>query len=823
MVRMRVLYLGAVLLVLTVAAYLPVWRNGLVDFDDELYISTNPQVMQGLTWSGFRWAWTNYHGNYWQPLAWLSLQLDTQLFATRSRDGQPIPSPAAIHGHNLLWHGASVLLLFGVWHRLTGALWRSFLVAALFAVHPMHVESVAWAAERKDVLSVFFGILTLWAYAGYVAKPGWQRYLLVAAAFLLSLLSKPMLITLPFVLLLLDYWPLRRWPADTRPPAADQPAPSPQPPARGAPEGRGASLSPLAPGGRGGGGEGVPASLGWLVLEKVPLFVLAAGVGVVTLTARVQVGAAVSLSVIPLSARLANAVAAYGWYLFRTFCPWHLGVLYPHAGRNWSLLPVLEGAAVLLAGTLLALWQAGRRRWLLMGWLWFVGTLVPVLGLTQGGAQAWADRFSYWPHIGLFIATAWGLAELVDRWHIPVWASGTAGALLLGCLAAMTWVQVGYWRDTGTLWERALAVTRDNDVAHVHLGYYYLQRGRPDKAELHFAEAVRIQPDYAHYRSFLGAVLLSLGRVKEAAGQLQEAVERDPNHIDVWYNLGMARLSRQEREAAIRCFRKVLELRPESADAFTGLGLALWGAGKRQEAVENFRAALDLDPEQAEAWHGLGTAHLVQGRPDEAIEALRKAVQYNPQSAKANSDLGLALGRRGKWAQAVSSHNIAVRLQEQGGEFLDKMTLTGATQDAISDIVVFRCRLAHALNQLGSRQAAAAVYRAAFRVDPYWPSRLAAKAWKLATTHEANLRDPRLAHELASQAIEGVGDPPADMLDTLAAAQAALGQFREAVETAQQALDKASAAGEAALAGSIRDHLRHYERGEPVTAGPPKK
>jgi tetratricopeptide (TPR) repeat protein len=797
MVRMRVLYLGAVLLVLTAAAYLPVWQNGLVDFDDELYISTNPQVMQGLTWSGFGWAWTNYHGNYWQPLAWLSLQLDTQLFATRSRDGQPIPSPAAIHGQNLLWHGASVLLLFGLGLRLTGAPWPSFLVAALFALHPMHVESVAWAAERKDVLSCFFGILTLWAYAGYVAKPGWQRYLLVAAAFLLSLLSKPMLITLPFVLLLLDYWPLRRWPADTRPPAAARPSGCP----------------PAA----------TPASLGWLVLEKVPLFVLAAGVGVVTLTARVQVGAAVSLSVIPLSARLANAVAAYGWYLFRTFCPWHLGALYPHAGRNWSLLPVLEGAAVLLAGTLLALWQAGRRRWLLMGWLWFVGTLVPVLGLAQGGAQAWADRFSYWPHIGLFIATAWALAELVDRWRIPVWVSGAAGALLLGCLAAMTWVQVGYWRDTGTLWERALAVTRDNDVAHVHLGYYYLQRGRPDKAELHFAEAVRIQPDYAQYRSFLGAVLLSLGKVKEAAGQLQEAVERDPNHPDAWYNLGMARLRRQEREAAIRCFRKVLELRPESADALTGMGLALWGAGKSQEAVENFRAALDLDPEQAEAWHGLGNAHLVQGRPDEAIEALRKAVQYNPLSAKAYSDLGLALGRRGQWAQAVSSHNIAVRLQEQGGEFLNKMTLAAATPDAASDVVLFRCRLAQALNQLGSRQAAAAVYRAAFRVDPYWPGRFAAKAWKLATASEANLRDPRLAHELASQASEGVGDPPADMLDTLAAAQAAVGQYREAVETAKKALNKASAAGEAALAASIRDHLRHYERGEPVTAGPPKK
>jgi tetratricopeptide (TPR) repeat protein len=463
----------------------------------------------------------------------------------------------------MVWHGGSVLLLFGLWHRLSGAKGRSFLVAALFALHPMHVESVAWAAERKDVLSVFFGILTLWTYLYYLEKPNGKRYLLLMTTFLLSLLSKPMLVTLPFVLLLLDYWPLHR-------------------------------VLPIRS----------------LLVEKVPLFVLAAVVGLVTLLILERSEVLVSWTTLPLSARLANAVSAYGWCLERTFWPQNLAVLYAHPYRHWSLLPVVVGSGMLLAITLLAVWQARRRRWLIVGCLWFVIALMPVLGLAQGGEQAWADRFNYWPHLGLFVAVVWGLTELVERLHIPIWACGGGVVFALGCLGVLTWRQLGYWRDTPTLWERAVAVTADNDVAHVHLGYYYLHRYRPDKAAAHFAEAVRIRPDSPDYHYFLGAVLLSLGKAEEAATQFQAAVERQPHHPDAWYNLGMARLRQGNSRQAIRCFREVLLVRPDSADALTGLGLALWRDGQRQQAVDAFQSALRINPQQTEAQRGLYEASL---------------------------------------------------------------------------------------------------------------------------------------------------------------------------------------------------------------------
>ena len=420
----------------------------MVDWDDEVYITENPGVLGGLSWGGLHWAWKNDEAPYWQPLTWLSFQFDAHCFSTRTPQRAVVLSPAAFHGQNLFWHCGSVLLLFGLLRRLTGASGRSFLVAALFAVHPMHVESVAWAIERKDVLSGFFGLLTLWAYVRSVERPGWKWSLATATAFLASLLSKPTLITLPFVLLLLDYWPLRR----------QQP-------------------------------------FGRLVREKGPFFALAAWAAVATLTTRAQHGSVVSWDVLPLSARLANALTAYGWYVASTFCPSRLAILYPHAYRNWSVPGAVAGGTTLLVLTLLAVWQVRRRPWFLVGWLWFVGTLVPVIGLAQGGAQAWADRFSYWPHIGLFAAIVWGFGELADHCRIPALVCGTTGAVVLGSLAALTWIQVGYWKNSQTLWQHALAVTENNDHAHQHLAICYRRQGALREADAHSFEAFRIQSE----------------------------------------------------------------------------------------------------------------------------------------------------------------------------------------------------------------------------------------------------------------------------------------------------------------------------------------
>jgi tetratricopeptide (TPR) repeat protein len=493
-------WLFAVLALLTVTAFLPVWKNGFVDIDDDWYITANPRVIQGWTPQGFEWAWTTFRGKYWQPLSWLSLQLDAHLFSTQSAAGERVLSPAAFHGQSLCWHVASVLLLFALWQRLTGARWRSFLVAALFAVHPMRVESVAWATERKDVLSVFFGILTLWAYGRYAEKRSWWRYLAVAAAFSLSLLSKPMLMTLPFMLLLLDYWPLCRMSSAVLPDGSMRSAPA-------------------------------PLSVSRLLLEKALFFALAAGIAVVTAIARDQTKAAVPLSDLPMSARLANALTAYGSYVLNTFYPVHLAVLYPHPLENWSMASVLAGAGLLLVISLISLRMAKQWPWLIVGWFWFVVALLPVIGFAQGGPQALADRFCYWPHIGLFVAVAWGLGELVERQRIPSLFCGIGGASVLGCLAVLTWIQVGFWHDPLTLWQRALAVTERNAEAHDHLGKYYLERGQVDEAEYHFAEAFRIEPRSLDHRRSLSITLQRPGRVAQSAAALKRRLCRTCHHV----------------------------------------------------------------------------------------------------------------------------------------------------------------------------------------------------------------------------------------------------------------------------------------------------
>lgn len=453
---MRTWYLCAGLLALTAIAYIPLWGNDFIDYDDDLYLTSNPRVLEGFTGEGFRWVWTIDRAPYWLPLTWLSFQLDAHCFAQRTPEGDIVLPPAAVHGQNLFWHSANVLLLFGFWQHVTGRRWHSFLVAALFAVHPMHVESVAWAVQRKDVLSVFFGLLTLWAYVRYVYQPGRPRYLAVGVAYLLSLLCKPMLLTLPFVLLLLDYWPLGRLR-----PSTDAP-----------------SLRTMLIG---------------LIREKALLFLLAAVFAFITLEARSNRGSLVALSTVSLSARFANALTAYGWYLGSTFWPVQLGILYPHPYDNWSPLSALAGAVLLLALTLLAWWQARRRPWLIVGWLWFVGTLVPVIGFAQGGRQAWADRFSYWPHIGLFVALIWGLGELVERFRIPALVPRLAAMLVLGLLVMRTWNQIGYWINSEVLWQRALSVTTNNDFVHQRLVRFYAIQGRHEEAEFHMFEADRIQ------------------------------------------------------------------------------------------------------------------------------------------------------------------------------------------------------------------------------------------------------------------------------------------------------------------------------------------
>jgi tetratricopeptide (TPR) repeat protein len=430
-------------------------------------------------------------------------------------------------------------------------------------------------------------------------------------------------------------------------------------------------------------------------------------------------------------------------------------VFYPHPEGNWHVLPVLAGAAALLSASGLALWQARRRPWLLVGWLWFVTALLPVIGLAQGGKQAWADRFCYWPHVGLFVAVVWGLAGLAGRLRVPAAAAALAAGLALAALAVLTREQVGYWHDTETLWVRDLAVAEDNALAHQHLTVLYLKLGRLDRAAEQAAEAVRLRPDVPALNYSLGVALMTLGRDDEADQALVEAVRHAPDSAGAWHNLGVARLREGRPEEAAHSLSQALTLAPASADTEAILGLALWRSGRREEAMRAFQAALELDPDSADAWHGLGVARLTQGRPAEAAEALTRSLRLNPGLVGAYADLGLALGRLGRWNQAAGCHRRAVALEEAVEEQLREVHGRVSAPEAIPQLVLYRCRLAFALDHRGDRPAADAAYREALRRDPAWPQELQARARQLADDPDEGRRDPLLAAEMSAQAERG--------------------------------------------------------------------
>lgn len=574
----------------TVAVFGPVASFEFLHYDDNAYITENPRVLEGLSGRAFETAFLMGHNSSWQPLAILSHMADITLFG---RDA------GKHHLVNLLFHLANTALLYGLVLRLGG--WRTgaVLVAGLFALHPLHVEPVAWISSRKDVLSGFFLFLTLFAYLGYVGKPNAARYTLAGVLFVLGFLSKPMLVTLPFVLLLLDYWPLNRI-HDRR-------------------------------------------AVRRVVVEKLPLFALSALGIIATLYFQNQGGAVKSVEAYPWPARLTGSILAYGGHLAKTVWPHAMAPYYPHPGADAPLVPVLASAAALGAITAAALLTAKSRPYLAVGWLWFVGMLLPVSGLVQFGSHLGADRYTYLPHVGLFMAIVWLVQDLASPSPALQRAAAVAGLAVVGAFSLVSARQVMYWRNDATLFAHAIEVTRPTPLAHTKLGFGLQAQGRLDEALEHFEAALELDPKYIYALNNLAAAHAAKGEARKAREYLERALEADPTNPKAL--AGMAQLAFDEGNfaEAERLAGQALVREPYDVGARFVLGRIRANEARFVEAIEHYRAALVLAPEDPATLINLGNAIARQGRPAEAVPYLEKAVRIDPTRATAHLNLASAL------------------------------------------------------------------------------------------------------------------------------------------------------------------------------------
>jgi protein O-mannosyl-transferase len=625
-------------------------RHDFVNLDDSVIVYLNPHVAGGLTAEGVKRAFTRRYVELYTPVTVITHLLDCQFYGLNA---------GGHHLTNVLLHAATAVLLFLVLRQMTGRLWPSALVAGVFAVHPLRVESVAWIAERKDVLSGLFFVLALGAYVRYVRRPfSVLRYLTVMGLFLLGLMAKPMLVTLPFVLLLLDYWPLGRFAAAStadggpgwngNPTTASQPAPP----------------------------QATQPRLRWsrraatrLVLEKVPLLALAIVFCAVAIWSCSSDGVDVLDRRFALSWRVENAPISYCWYLGTFFYPAGLAAQYPGPGFDLPLWKVSWALVILVVITSAAL--IGRRRcpYLLVGWLWCLGMLIPVSEFLHFGMQTVADRYTYLPQIGLCLALTWGLADVLRSLPVRRWACGVAAALALVVLMGCAWRQTSFWRNSDSLWTRTLACTSRNGQAHHGLGNLFLDRGQIDKAIEQYQAAIAIEPDNAMAHYNLGVALASMGRLDEAIEQYRKTVQLQPNDAAAQNNLGQALLIRGQIEKGMTHCQEALRIDPQFAEAHYNVGNVLYFRGRMDEAIAEYQAAVRTKPELAPAHYHLGLALARRGRFDDAIVEYRKALETKSDfAAEVHNALGLALAARGRPDEAIIHYRKALAISP---DFID--------------------------------------------------------------------------------------------------------------------------------------------------------
>jgi len=598
----RNLWICLLLLVAVFAVYGQVRHYDFVNFDDPDYVS-NSHVRSGIRWESLAWAFTSVDAANWFPLTRISHLLDFQLFGLNS---------GPQHLTSVFLHAFSTLLLFYLLQRMAGARWPSAFVAFVFALHPLHIESVAWIAERKDVLSTLFLFLAIWAYLNYVERPAVGRYLLIVALFCAGIMAKPMVVTLPFVLLLLDAWPLRRFSRK-------------------------------------------------VILEKAPLFAISAAASVATYFVQRLAGSVASFDEVPFVFRAGNALVSYVTYLVQFLWPVNLAVFYPYPPETPRWLPL--SAALLLAGiTAIAIRNYKRRPYLAVGWLWYLGTLVPVIGLIQAGVQSRADRYTYVPLIGISIMLAWGFADLSTRWPAGKAVVAGLGVLICSVWSYLTWTNLSNWRDSVSLFQHAIQVTSDNYLAYNNLGEALRQRGETTEALADFQEAVRIKPQDVEAQNNFGEVLLVQGRIDEASPHILAALRGEPGLPQAHVNWAGVLNKRGEHTQAVAEYRTALRLESDNAQALCGLGVALMDLGQYRDAEPQLVKAISIKPDYADAHYNLGILFAALKRTDEAIAEFSVTVRLEPENPQAHFNLGTAFASQDKLGQAIPEFDTAVRL-----------------------------------------------------------------------------------------------------------------------------------------------------------------
>jgi tetratricopeptide (TPR) repeat protein len=647
----------------TFAVYSPVRNHEFVQYDDDIYVTENPNVQSGLTWQSIKWASTAIHASYWHPLTWLSHMLDCTLFGVNA---------GRHHIINVLFHAANAILLFVVLNRMTKGFWQSAFVAGLFALHPLQVESVAWVAERKNVLSTLFWILTILAYARYAKRPSAGRYIVTLLLFGLGLLSKPMLVTVPFALLLLDYWPLERI---------------------------GGKLLQSSP----GKSKTRNSSVGFpkfpilhLILEKVPFLLLTIIFSIITFITVGKIGA---MTAMPLSERLPNAICSYLAYIGKMIWPVRLAVLYVHPVNTLPVVRVVTYAIILVLMTIFFACYSRRHKYLLMGWLWYLGTLVPVIGIVQAGAQAMADRYTYVPLIGLYLIIAFGAAELLR--NIPFRKfilTALASGILLGCVV-VTSLQLKYWRNSYVLFDHALTVIENNAVMQNNYANILSELGHPEEAAKHLSEALKYIPNSpVIHNNYANALMKDMGRLDEAIEHYKFALELDPNFTLARYNLGVALAAGGRYDEAIEQYKIYLGPDVNIADIHEGLATMLAHEGKVTDAVGQFQKALAAKPDSVEVLSNLGYALAQSGKPDKAIEYYHNALKINPDHTITHGRLALALASVGRIDEAIEQCRIVLNAMPDDAEMFTNLGIL--------------------LQSKGNLDGAADAYKKAVQIDP---------------------------------------------------------------------------------------------------------